>query len=56
MEKEDLSQLKISRTDRPPPFQTGHVKKGGYSVLVILFLLFIGILYWKGVLEPAQRS
>ncbi len=56
MEKEDLSQLKISRTESASSLPHRSRKKGRIAlVFVILFLLLIGLLYWKGVLVPAKE-
>ena len=56
MEKEDLSQLKITRTG-PVAATAGRRRNKGriFLVLVILFLVVIGILYWQGVLEPTRE-
>ena len=54
MEKEDLSQLKIKRTESAPSVAVRPRKKGKTVIVgVILLLVLSGILYWKGVLEPA---
>ena len=56
MEKEDLSQLKISRTETASAFSKRPRKKRRIVlVFALLFLLFVGLLYWKGVLEPAKE-
>jgi RND family efflux transporter MFP subunit len=56
MEKEDLSQLKITRTG-PAAATSGRRRYKGriFLVIVILFLVVTGILYWQGVLEPARE-
>ena len=56
MEKEDLSQLKITRTGpvaahAPRPRR----KKRIFLVILILFLAVTGILYWQGLLEPTRE-
>lgn len=56
MEKEDLSQLKISRTESASAFSKRPRKKRRVAlIVVILFLLLIGLLYWQGVLEPVKE-
>jgi RND family efflux transporter MFP subunit len=56
MEKEDLSQLKIARTG-PAAAPVGRRRNKGriFLILVILFLVVTGILYWQGVLEPTRE-
>ncbi|MBI5604127.1 MAG: efflux RND transporter periplasmic adaptor subunit [Deltaproteobacteria bacterium] len=54
MEKEDLSQLKIKRTEAASALPVRPRKKGKTIIILMIFLLVLsGILYWKGVLEPA---
>lgn len=56
MEKEDLSQLKISRTESASAFSKRPRKKRRIAlIVVILSLIVIGFLYQKGVLEPAKE-
>jgi RND family efflux transporter MFP subunit len=56
MEKEDLSRLKISRAESAPSFVPRRRRKGRIILIIaILFLTIIGILYWKGLLEPAKE-
>ncbi len=56
MEKEDLSQLKIPRSESASSFVPRRRKKGRITLIIaILFLILIGILYWKGLLEPAKE-
>jgi HlyD family secretion protein len=56
MEKEDLSQLTISRTGSASPLIRRPRKKGKiFLILVILLLGGFGILFWQGLLEPARE-
>lgn len=56
MEKEDLSQLRINRTD---PVSSGPVrrrKKSRWIFLISLLILIMAVfLYWQGVLKPARE-
>jgi RND family efflux transporter MFP subunit len=56
MEKEDLSQLKITRTG-PAAAISGRPRKKGriFLIVVILALVVTGILYWTGVLDPVRE-
>jgi RND family efflux transporter MFP subunit len=56
MEKEDLSQLKITRTG-PVAVHVARPrqKKRIFLIILILFLVVIGILYWQGLLEPTRE-
>jgi len=56
MEKEDLSQLKISRTGSATALpQRPRKKRRLLLIIAALALIFIGILYWKGFLEPVRE-
>jgi RND family efflux transporter MFP subunit len=56
MEKEDLSQLKITRPGSAAVLSGKRRNKGRiFLIVVILFLVLIGILYWQGVLTPVRE-
>jgi len=56
MEKEDLSQLKISRNGSASAISVRPRKKSRIIlIVVVLCLIFIGILYWKGFLDPVRE-
>ncbi len=56
MEKEDISQLKITRTGSDAVLSGKRRNKGRiFLIVVILLLVVTGILYWQGVLTPARE-
>jgi RND family efflux transporter MFP subunit len=56
MEKEELSQLKISRTEPAVSLSGRHRNKTRMILTVLILLLIItGLLYWKGLLEPVKE-
>jgi RND family efflux transporter MFP subunit len=56
MEKEDLSQLKITRTG-PVAAQAVRPRKKRriFLIILVLVLAVTGILYWQGLLEPTRE-
>ncbi|MBA4393530.1 MAG: efflux RND transporter periplasmic adaptor subunit [Desulfobacca sp.] len=56
MEKDDLSQLKIARTEQNSSLtRKRHKKRTIFFLFVILFLILFGTLYWQGLLEPTRE-
>jgi RND family efflux transporter MFP subunit len=56
MEKDDLSQLKITRSEPNSSLTKVRLKKRIiFITLAILGMMFFGILYWRGFLEPTRE-
>jgi RND family efflux transporter MFP subunit len=57
MEKEELSQLKITRNNQDSPGKNFKTRRKGPFILFIglLVLLILGVLYWQGLLDPARE-
>jgi RND family efflux transporter MFP subunit len=57
MEKEELSQLKITRNNQDSPGNNFKTRRKGPFILFIglLVLLILGVLYWQGLLDPARE-
>ena len=56
MEKEDLSQLKISRSEKDPvTYRRSNRKKIIWALLILLLLGFVGLGYTRGYLRPSQE-
>ena len=56
MEKEDLSQLRISRSEKEPvTYRRSNRKKIVWALLIFLLLGFIGLGYTRGYLRPSQE-
>ena len=56
MEKEDLSQLRISRSENEPvAYRRSNRKKIVWALLIFLLLGFIGLGYTRGYLRPSQE-
>ena len=54
MEKEDLSQLRISRSEKEPvTYRRSNRKKIVWALLIFLLLGFIGLGYTRGYLRPS---
>ena len=56
MEKEDLSQLKISRSEKEPAsYRRSNRKRFVWVLLIVLLLGLIGLGYTRGYLRPSQE-
>lgn len=56
MEKEDLSQLRISRSENEPvTYRRSNRKKIIWALLILLLLGFVGLGYTRGYLRPSQE-
>jgi len=56
MEKEDLSQLRISRSEKEPvTYRRSHRNRIIWALLILLLLGFMGLGYTQGYLRPSQE-